>query len=70
VNALRQQPELAFTDLHRAQPLRQMQDQGSITVAAFRGLLGANRRWPVSRLADLHREGLSQHHGGLRVLPG
>ncbi|MBI2506373.1 MAG: selenocysteine-specific translation elongation factor [Candidatus Latescibacteria bacterium] len=52
----------------RAQLRCYLQEQGSVTVAAFRDLLGANRRWSLALLAHFDREGLTQRQGDLRVL--
>jgi len=45
-----------------------LEQQGSVTVAGFRDLLGANRRWALALLALFDREGLTQRQGDLRVL--
>jgi selenocysteine-specific elongation factor len=54
----------------RAQLAAHLQEHGSITVAAFRDLLGANRRWSLALLAHFDREGLTLRQGDLRVLRG
>ena len=54
----------------RAQLRGHLQAQGSITVAAFRDLLAANRRWSLALLAHFDREGLTQRQGDLRVFRG
>ena len=45
-----------------------LQEHGSVTVAAFRDLLVANRRWSLALLAHFDREGLTLRQGDLRVL--
>jgi len=45
-----------------------LEQQGSVTVAGFRDLLGANRRWALALLALFDREGLTDRQGDLRVL--
>ncbi len=52
----------------RKQLRSHLQEHGSITVAAFRDLLGANRRWSLALLALFDREGLTERRGDLRVL--
>ena len=42
--------------------------QGDITVAAFRDLIGGNRRYALALLAYFDREGLTQREGDVRVL--
>ncbi|MSR84389.1 MAG: selenocysteine-specific translation elongation factor [Candidatus Latescibacteria bacterium] len=52
----------------RAQLRGHLQEHGSVTVAAFRDLLGANRRWSLALLAHFDREGLTLRQGDVRVL--
>jgi selenocysteine-specific elongation factor len=54
----------------RAQLRDHLRQHGSITVAAFRDLLGANRRWALALLALFDREGLTARRGDVRVPRG
>ncbi|MCC7262669.1 MAG: selenocysteine-specific translation elongation factor [Candidatus Latescibacteria bacterium] len=54
----------------RVQLQAHLHQHGSVTVAAFRDLLNANRRWALALLALFDREGLTQRQGDVRVLRG